>query len=106
MVVVATEQSPGAKPRQRRNSLIDREEAHRIATIEIAAHSLGTGVRRLCDPAEIDGRLPVLYNGPDLESCWIAYAESPITGTRSSNIVLISRATGDVLYSGSAHEEG
>jgi hypothetical protein len=85
--------------------MIDRDEAHRIAAREIVARGLGTGVRSLYAFDEIPGRRSSLY-GVALGASWIAYADGPITGPRPSDIVVISRATGEVIYSGSAHDEG
>ena len=85
--------------------MIDRDEAHRIAAREILARGLGTGVRTLYPFDEIPGRRSSLY-GVALGASWIAYAEGRITGLRSSDIVVISRITGEVLYCGSAGDEG
>jgi hypothetical protein len=41
-----------------------------------------------------------------LEECWIAYVERPVTGLESSWIVLVSRKSGEVVYEGSAGDEG
>lgn len=85
---------------------IDRAEAVRIGAAEIAAKGLGSGAREALLLEELGYRPPLLYNGPDLAGCWIVYATRPSTGLRSSTIVLVSRTTGAVLYSGSAHDEG
>jgi hypothetical protein len=86
--------------------MVDREEAHRIAEKEIIARGLGTGVQQVCTVDEITWRRPAIYGGPELSTCWVAYAERPIRGLFSSDVVLISRVSGEVLYSGSAHDEG
>ena len=48
-----------------------------------------------------------LYNGPDLTRCWVAYADQDWSeqSPHSSNVVLIDRKTGCVLYAGNAHDE-
>ncbi|MDQ6871216.1 MAG: hypothetical protein M3037_04300 [Gemmatimonadota bacterium] len=86
--------------------MVDRESAVRIAEKEIVARGLGTGVRSVLGFDELKVRAPVLYRGPDLRKCWIAYAERPLRGLFASNIVLIDRESGEVLYSGSANDEG
>lgn len=85
---------------------VDRAEALRIGAAEITAKGLGSGAREALLLQEITASLPKLYRGPDLARCWIVYAARPEFGIRSSNIVLISRATGEVLYSGPAFDEG
>lgn len=88
--------------------MITREDALRIGSGEIVARGLGTGASRALLVDELTAARPVLYNCPDLEDCWIVYAESPLSGImlRSSDIILVSRTTGAVLYAGSAHDEG
>jgi hypothetical protein len=48
------------------------------------------------------------YDGPDLATVWIAYAHGRDSGQihRSSDVILISKTTGEVLYAGSANDEG
>ena len=65
-----------------------------------------------CDFSEIDicPELPSncnLYN-PPTEPCWYAYVphNDGICALRSSRIVLMSRATGKIIYDGSAWDEG
>jgi hypothetical protein len=87
-------------------SVISRDEALRVGAAEIAKRGIGTGARAAYLHSEIDWRAPLLYGGPNLDDCWIVYAERPITGLESSTIVLVSRETGAVLYAGSAYDEG
>lgn len=86
--------------------MISREEALSIAAAEIITRRLGTGAREALLAHERSGRLPLLYNGPNLADCWIVYAERPLVGLRSSSVVLVSRESGAVLYAGSASDEG
>lgn len=85
---------------------INRAEASRIGAAEITAKALGSGAREALLLEELGSQPPSLYRGPDLARCWIVYAMRQDFGIRSSTVVLISRATGEVLYSGSAHDEG
>ncbi len=86
--------------------MIDRQQAHHIASREITNRGLGTGVSSLYAPGELVPRAPNLYYGPDLNAAWVAYVERPLLGLRSSTIVVISSETGEVLYAGSANDEG
>ena len=42
----------------------------------------------------------------DLDGCWFVRAQSYGTGLRSSRVIVVSKTTGDVLYDGSAGDEG
>lgn len=86
--------------------MITRQEALRLGAEAIRANGLGSGARSALLVDELTSRPPLLYNDPDLSEVWIVYAERPVTGLRSSAIVLLSRATGAVLYAGSANDEG
>ena len=86
--------------------MIERDEAKAIAAREIAAHGSGSGVRHVLLLHELSFRAPKLYGGPDLASCWIAYAERTIPRIEPSIIVLIDKSSGAVLYHGSANDEG
>lgn len=85
---------------------IDRLEAQRIAAEVIAERGMGSGARAALLLEELSSPPPNLYNGPKLADCWIVYAQRPELGIRASTVVLVSRATGAVLYAGSAHDEG
>lgn len=86
--------------------LVSREEAATIAEEYLSYHESGSRrIRKVCALDEVSA-VPTLYNGPDLSTCWIAYVATPMRGLQSSTIVLVSRHTGDVLYAGSAHDEG
>jgi hypothetical protein len=42
-----------------------------------------------------------------LEECWLVYSSgSDLPGVFSSTIVAVSKHTGEVVYAGSAHDEG
>jgi hypothetical protein len=86
--------------------LISRDDAHAVAESTIRERGLGSGVRDLCLLEEISWRQPQVYNGPSLAECWIAYVERPMARLGASSIVLISKKTGEVLYAGSANDEG
>ena len=40
------------------------------------------------------------------ENTWVVYLKLPVTGLRSSEIIVVCKRTGRVLYEGSAHDEG
>lgn len=63
-------------------------------------------IRRVHSAEGID-RPPLIYGlRVPLEECWIAYLTSRGRGLHSSAVVLISKDSGQVVYSGSAHDEG
>ena len=85
---------------------ISREQAVELATD--FAQTMGRAVREvrdLADLALLGIRSPCVY-GLDPSTCWIAYLSIPGFGLRSSEIVVIDKATGGVRYTGSAHDEG
>lgn len=49
-----------------------------------------------------------VYGVPDDDSCWFIYAPwgDGLAMLRSSRVVVVSKKTGKVLYSGSAQDEG
>ena len=85
--------------------MISREGAIRIGSAEIVARGLGTGARGAFLIKEITAPHPRLYNGPNLAECWIVYVEQPVPGLRSSEVVLVSRQTGEIMYAASANDE-
>jgi hypothetical protein len=86
---------------------VSRESARTIAAKEIIARGLGSGVRAIYSPEEVQ-RAPNIYGGPDLSRCWLAYANDDFDtrALRSSIVVFIDRANGSVLYAGSANDDG
>ena len=40
------------------------------------------------------------------EQCWVVYLDYPVRGLESSRVMLISKADGEVVYWGSAGDEG
>jgi hypothetical protein len=86
--------------------MISREQATEIAKRDALAYELGFAIREVLLPAEITSARPRLYNVP-LDNVWIAYVEQVGSfAIDSSRIVVIDRRNGDVLYRGSAHDEG
>jgi broad specificity phosphatase PhoE len=85
---------------------VSRESARTIGLRAIAERKLGQGVRSVCALDEV-ARAPALYGGPDLSQCWLVYADvgEPVA-LRSSIVVLVDRVSGEVLYAGSANDEG
>jgi hypothetical protein len=86
--------------------VITREEARLTAELEIRERDLSSGIADVLSFDELTGRKPLIYGGPDLRRCWIAYAILPGQDLRPGIIVLVDRETGAVLYAGSAHDEG
>ncbi|MGH8526385.1 MAG: hypothetical protein ACREXY_19915 [Gammaproteobacteria bacterium] len=88
---------------------ITRQEALAIAEAFLGAadHGIpGRRVSKVLAPHELSCR-PAIYLVRDkLEDCWIAYVITPLRGLQSSSIVLVSRATGAVVYAGGANDEG
>lgn len=84
--------------------MISREQATSIAAEAAKALGLGTAVDKVLDPPEID-RLRVY--GHDFESCWVAYVTQTDWQTlQASTIVAVDKWTGQVVYAGSAYDEG
>lgn len=86
--------------------MISREHAAKIAKAEAISKSLGTDVSEVLALKELKSRPPSLY-GVDLTGCWIAYIHSGRPpGLYSSTIVAVEQSTGQILYAGSANDEG
>ena len=89
---------------------IDREEAGRIAFKYLVQQGVDgpriTSAGKLGEP----GVRPRPYGSPDdLSKCWIVYYDTPATQYSfigSSDIVVVSMETGEVLYAGSGNDEG
>jgi len=80
--------------------------------LELAREVADTLDREVTDVADLAGltakgvRTPCIYD-VDPSDCWIAYlAPRNPYALRSSDIVLIEKATGAVRYIGSANDEG
>jgi len=86
--------------------MITREDAQRLAEADARATGMGPAVRGAYLRHEISGREPLIYGGPNLDSCWIVYIEPLKVDLRSSIVVLVDRSTGAILYRGSANDEG
>lgn len=103
--------------------MISRDEAERIATAYLkSAFASPKGlvsaqVRRSHEPSisavrdlhEVD-RPPVLVYwqtlATNVHQCWIAYVTSRQFALQASEIVLVSKESGAVIYFGSANDEG
>ena len=97
--------APGAMPAAW--TTCGREEAGRIAQDYLAGHPGGgaRGIRAVYSLEEIPFRKPCLYGVP-LENRWVCYVDGPLTGLRSSGIIVVAKDTGAVVYAGSACDEG
>ena len=86
--------------------MISREQAAKIAKAAAIDRSLGLSVYEVLAVSELKSRQPMLY-GVDLGDCWIAYiATDRPPGLYASTIVVISQASGEILYAGSGNDEG
>jgi hypothetical protein len=86
--------------------MISRSDAATIALGEARAQGLGFAITNVLSVAELRTAPPNVY-AADLSNCWIAYVELPgPLRLCSSTIVAVDRATGRVIYSGSAGDEG
>ena len=90
---------------------ITREQVAAIAANNLMWHKEVSGyqIRSVLRLEEIRARHPNVYglSPEDLKTSWIAYLHDPsFFGLRSSTIIVISRATGRVIYLGSACDEG
>ncbi len=86
--------------------MVTREEARAIAEREVRKRGLASGGSEVFALDELASRPPLIYGGPDLRRCWIAYASAPGNDIRPAIIVLIDRESGAVRYAGSANNEG
>ena len=90
--------------------VISRSEAFEIANKYVKTCPLeeGVGIRKILSIEEI-GRRPCIYNYSDekMKNYWIAYVNIPSKEMiSSSTILLISKETGEIIYAGSANDEG
>ena len=90
---------------------LTRDEARQMAESHLAALQEegrfrdASGIGEVVRIGEVQVQAPRLYNTP-LEGRWIAYLKMPLRGLQSSTILVIDDATGDLVYSGSANDEG
>lgn len=91
--------------------MIDRGHAARIAVEKLQLHSRACDhltVRKVASISET-ARRPVTYalGNVGIEDCWTVYFEQANCAMLcSSTIMLISRATGEEVYFGTASDEG
>ncbi|MBU4014258.1 MAG: hypothetical protein KJ550_12470 [Proteobacteria bacterium] len=89
---------------------ISRSEAFDIANKYVKTCPLeeGAGIRNIVSIEEIVWRRPCIYNYSDekMKNYWIAYVNIPKEMISSSTILLISKETGEIIYVGSANDEG
>jgi hypothetical protein len=87
------------RPKPRKAKFITRGEARRRAERYVFNRMFkGATVQ---DIAESSG---CFYNPPN--DAWVVYKKPQALGFRSSEVVLVCKHTGRVLYEGSAHDEG
>lgn len=84
--------------------MVSREQAASIAAETAKTLGFGTGVDNVLEHPEID-RLHVY--GHDFENCWVAYiTRTDWRALQASTIVAVDKWTGQVVYTGSAYDEG
>ena len=94
------------------NPPIDRATAELLAARHLEEiGSTGFQVAFAKDIFELKGELPRVYTTtpfPRGDRCWVVYFRGPRWGTmlESSHIVVVSKDDGEVLYCGSANDEG
>lgn len=86
--------------------MISRDRAREVAESVVVTQKLGSGVHNVVSVEEILGRAPSIYGAPNLVGVWVAYVARELVGLRASSVVLVSKSTGDVVYAGSAKDEG
>lgn len=88
------------KPRKGKKPFITRAEARRRA----ARHVLN----RMFKGATVRDGATAGHNPYNVrrENTWVVYLKLPVTGPRSSEIIVVCKRTGRVLYEGPAHHEG
>jgi hypothetical protein len=82
---------------------VTRPEAEQIA----AAHAGGKSIREVRQLHELTAAAPNVYGlRVPLAECWIAYVDRVPAILGPSQVVLVDRRTGEVVYAGSAQDEG
>jgi hypothetical protein len=95
-----------------RVAMTSREDARRIATEYLREWVSPWGpahVREVLTWDELTSARPRPYGAPAaVETAWICYLDEPQAPLmlRSSTIIAIARDTGEVVYAGSAEDEG
>ena len=94
------------------SQLITREQARALAEefldrTEGLPRRSGEDITGVYDLREIRWPHPSLYGVSfDLQDTWIVYVRDESISIQSSTIVVVSKQTGDILYCGSASDEG
>jgi hypothetical protein len=85
-----------------------RDAALQIASKHLRQHGRHAQIGAVLDWDEITWRKPAPYTVRPipLAECWICYVRPDAVRLASSEIVAVSRETGDVLYASSASDEG
>lgn len=86
---------------------ISRDDAYRIATQYLQSLTGQPKARPIREVLPADQvRLSLYGVSAPVERLWVAYVATPLIGLVSSTVVLVSKDTGEVLYYGSANDEG
>lgn len=92
--------------------MINREQAAQIAAdaLHFVADGTTYDLDRVMTMDEIAGRPPVAYitSNESIKDCWVVYMKrkQPILRLESSTIMLVSKASGRMVYFGGANDEG
>ena len=89
---------------------ISRKEAKKIIESHISSIlEQYVKIEKIISSDEASHSLPNIYNLKEpIDDCWIAYLKFPIrysVGFQSSTVIIISKKTGEVIYSGTAYDE-
>jgi len=95
-------------------AIVTRDEARLIAQDYIASKhkrafpDIGSTISDVLRLHEVRFRAPSIFGLPEdrLRDCWIAYVDKPLRGHSSSEVIVVDAATGEVVYAGSANDEG
>jgi hypothetical protein len=90
---------------------VSREQAAEIAAdaLHFVAEGTAYDIDSVVTVEEVTGRPPVAYiaSNESIVDCWIIYLKPKrIAGLCPSTIALVSKATGNIVYLGSAGDEG
>ena len=88
--------------------MLSREQAREIAEVAVIEHRLGFEIDRVVSLEEVSGRPPCHYLAAgSLDRSWIAYVKPGLPlRLRSSDVVVIDKESGEIIYAGSAGDEG
>jgi hypothetical protein len=87
--------------------MISREDARAI--VDEYLRKDGSNRTTIGPAVAIDERPRILPYWPHkipLQECWIVFIDSPLIAITSSTVAIVAKESGDILYVGSASDEG